>query len=95
MIPRRFLLGALMMVLLAGLATLGWSSSTSDTNAKISSRVLSDTTNGASTEALVVLTEQANLSPAYSLKTKSEKGTSYSTRCAALPTARKARSSAF
>lgn len=63
-----------MIVLLAGLATFGWSSSTGDTNAKISSRVLSDTTNGGSTEALVVLTEQADLSPAYSLKTKAEKG---------------------
>ena len=75
MISRKFLLGAIMMALLAGLATLGWSSSTGDTNGKIASRVLSDTSNGGSTEALVVLTEQADLSPAYSLKTKLEKGT--------------------
>lgn len=74
MSSRKFLFGALMMALLAGLATLGWSSSTGDTNGKIASRVLSDTTNGASTEALVVLTEQADLNPAYSLKTKAEKG---------------------
>ena len=74
MISRRLLLGALMM-LLAGLATLGWSSPTSDTNGKIASGVLSDTTNGATTEALVVLTEQADLNPVYNLKTKIEKGT--------------------
>ncbi len=75
MISRRFLLGALMMALLAGVPTLGWSTSTGDTNGKIASRVLSDTSNGASTEVLVVLTTQADLSPAYSLRTKAEKGT--------------------
>ena len=75
MTARRFLLGALVMALLAGMVTLSWSSSTASPNNKIASRVLSDTSNGASTEALVVLTEQADLSPAYSLQTKVEKGT--------------------
>jgi len=41
---------------------------------KISPRVLSETGNGGSTEALIVLTEQANLSPAAGLNTKAEKG---------------------
>jgi subtilisin family serine protease len=71
---RRFLLGALLTMLLAGVVPLAWSTSTGGPNDKIASRVLSETTNGASTEALVVLTEQANLNPAYSLKTKAEKG---------------------
>ncbi len=72
---RTFLLGALVMVLLAGAVPLSWSSSIASSNDKIASRVLSDTANGASTEALVVITEQADLSPAYSMKTKLEKGT--------------------
>ena len=72
---RRFLPGALLIVLLAGLVSLSWSTQTSDANGKIASHVLSETTNGGSTEALVVLTEQADLSPAYSLQTKVQKGT--------------------
>jgi serine protease AprX len=72
---RRFLLGVLVMVLLASAVPLSWSSSIVSSDSKVASRVLSDTANGASTEALVVLTEQADLSPAYSMKTKSEKGT--------------------
>ena len=75
MITRRFLLGALFMVLLAGLVSPGWSTQTGDSNNKIASRVLSDTANGAATEALVVLTEQADLSAAYTMQTKQEKGT--------------------
>jgi hypothetical protein len=75
MISRRFLLGALLMVLLAGLVPLSWSIQTGDTNGKIAARVLAETANGGSTEALVVLTEQADLSPAYTMKTKLEKGT--------------------
>jgi len=69
MISRRFLLGALLMVLLAGLA-----GAYAQTNGKISSFVLNGTANGASTEALVVLSQQADLSPAYTLQTKLEKG---------------------
>jgi len=45
-----------------------------DTSSKIASRVLAETANGGSTEALVVLKEQADLTPAASLKTKLEKG---------------------
>jgi serine protease AprX len=69
MISRRFLLGALLMVLLAGLV-----SANAQANGKISSRVLTETSNGGSTEALVVLSQQADLSPAYTLNTKLEKG---------------------
>ena len=47
----------------------------SNPTAKIAPRVLTDTENGKSTEALVVLTEQADLRPAASLQTKEEKGT--------------------
>jgi serine protease AprX len=72
---RRFLLGAAVLVLLAGLTSLGWSTQTGDSNNKIAARVLAETTNGGATEALVVLTEQADLNPAYSLQTKLEKGT--------------------
>jgi serine protease AprX len=42
---------------------------------KIAPRVLAETQNGKTTEALVVLTEQADLRPAASLPTKEEKGT--------------------
>ncbi|HKD85026.1 MAG TPA: S8 family serine peptidase [Terriglobales bacterium] len=49
----------------------GWSS---QAGSKIASRVLSETANGGTTEALVVLTRQADLSPAYNLVTKAEKG---------------------
>lgn len=43
--------------------------------AKIAPRVITDTENGKTAEALVVLTEQADLRPAASLQTKAEKGT--------------------
>ncbi len=76
MISRRFLPAALLIVLLAGLVSLSWSAPAGDSNNnKIAARVLAETVNGGSTEALVVLTEQADLSPAYSLQTKVEKGT--------------------
>jgi serine protease AprX len=74
MTSRRLLPGAGLAVLLAVLVPFAWSAQTGDSNSKISSRVLAETTNGGSTEALVVLTRQADLSPAYSLKTKLEKG---------------------
>ena len=67
---RRFLPGALVIMLLVGAVPLSWSSA----NGKISTRVLSDTANGASTEALIVLTEQADLSAADTMRTKAEKG---------------------
>ncbi|HVO81491.1 MAG TPA: S8 family serine peptidase [Terriglobales bacterium] len=43
-------------------------------NSKIAARVLADTANGGSTEALVVLAEQADLRPAAALPTKLAKG---------------------
>ncbi len=43
--------------------------------AKIAPRVMTETENGKTTEALVVLTEQADLRPAANLQTKVEKGT--------------------
>jgi subtilisin family serine protease len=55
------------------LAQPGWTSSI-DPAAKIASRVMSETSNGGSTEALVVLTQQADLTPAYNLPTKALKG---------------------
>jgi subtilisin family serine protease len=48
---------------------------TSSSAGKIAPRVLADTQNGKTTEALVVLSEQADLRPAYSLQTKEDKGT--------------------
>ena len=47
---------------------------TSSSAGKIAPRVLAETQNGKTTEALVVLSEQADLRPAYSLPTKEEKG---------------------
>ncbi len=46
-----------------------------NSTAKIAPRVMAETANGHSTEALVVLTEQADLRPAAGLQTKQEKGT--------------------
>ena len=71
MTTRNFRPVALVLVLAAGLISLGW---TADSGSKIASRVLAETTNGGSTEALVVLTQQADLSPAYTLNSKLEKG---------------------
>jgi len=70
---RILLLTAGAIALWAGLVQLGWSA-TVDPTAKIASRVLSETSNGGSTEALIVLTQQADLSPAYNLPTKALKG---------------------
>lgn len=55
--------------------TLGASAQSSNPTAKIAPRVLTETQNGKTTEALVVLKEQADLRPAASLPTKEEKGT--------------------
>jgi serine protease AprX len=51
------------------------SAQTPNVTAKISPLVMTDTQNGKTTEALVVLTEQADLRPAAGLQTKAEKGT--------------------
>ena len=71
---RKFLLGAILAALIAGMVPSGWSIQTGETNAKIAAGVLAKTANGISTEALVVLTQQADLSVAATLKTKLEKG---------------------
>ncbi|MGA2904018.1 MAG: S8 family serine peptidase [Candidatus Korobacteraceae bacterium] len=71
---RKVLLMALITTLWMGVIQLGWSSQPADPTSKIAPRVLSETANGGSTEALVVLAKQADLSPAYNLFTKSEKG---------------------
>ena len=62
-----------MLSLWVGLVQLGWSAAV-DPNTKIASRVLSETSNGGSTEALVVLSAQADLSAASNLPTKAQKG---------------------
>jgi serine protease AprX len=71
---RKFLLGTILAALLAGAVPSGWSIQTGEMNGKIASRVLAETANGGSTEALVVLTQQADLSAAATLNTKLEKG---------------------
>ena len=71
---RRFLPGALLSVLLAGLVPLCWSAQSPSPNGKIATRVLADTASGGTTEALIVLTQQADLSPAYTMQTRLEKG---------------------
>ncbi|MGC2110804.1 MAG: S8 family serine peptidase [Candidatus Korobacteraceae bacterium] len=71
---RRLLLTAVFGLLWAGMVPLSWSAQTSDSSAKISLRVISETSNGGSTEALVVLARKADLSPAYNLPGKIEKG---------------------
>jgi subtilisin family serine protease len=71
---RNFLLGTILVALIAGVVPLGWSIQTGEMNGKIASRVLSETANGGSTEALVVLTQQADLSAASTFNTKLDKG---------------------
>jgi hypothetical protein len=61
---RNFLLGTILVALIAGVVPSGWSIQTGEMNGKIAFRVLSETANGGSTEALVVLTTQADLSAA-------------------------------
>lgn len=69
---RRYLACAF-LIALAGLFLLSRPVSSSQID-KISSRVLDETKSGGSTEAIVVLKEQADLSPADKLSTKAEKG---------------------
>ncbi len=71
---RKFLMSAIFIALSASVIPLCWSAQNDTTNSKISSRVLSETSNGGSTEALVVLARQADLSAANNLATKAEKG---------------------
>jgi len=68
---RRWLLCVVLLAVGALLLSRPVSSSQTD---KISPRVLNETANGGTTEALVVLSEQADLKPAAALSTKIEKG---------------------
>lgn len=70
---RRFAQGAVFMVVLACMVPLAGSAPNSSVD-KIAARVMDDTSNGRNTEALVVLNEQADLSPAAQLHRKQEKG---------------------
>ena len=71
---RKFVLSTILAALIAGAVPLAWSVPTGETSRKIAPRVLAETANGGSTEALVVLTQQADLSGAASFSTKLEKG---------------------
>ena len=62
---------AIAILMSAGLAL---PAQTSSSVSKIAPRVLAEIQQGNTTEALVVLSEQADLRPAYSLQTKEEKG---------------------
>ena len=62
------------LVPLAGLALLGDAAKAADPAVKIGWRVLADTEGGRTTEALVVLRQQADLSPAAGLAGKTAKG---------------------
>jgi serine protease AprX len=69
----RFLFHMVVMVLLVGLA-LGSGPVLAATSEKIAPRVFSDTAGGGTTEALVVISEQADLTHASALRSKLEKG---------------------
>ncbi len=71
---RKMLSLCVALTLWAFIFPLGCAGEQANPEAKISARVLSETTNGGVTEALVVLRQQADLSPAYSLTTKLQKG---------------------
>src|ERR1700680_2234675 len=73
MISRKFCFYVVLIALSLGLV-LNSNLAPAATSEKISSRVLTETAGTAPTEALVVLAEQANLTPAGSLQTKLEKG---------------------
>ena len=70
---RALFLFACLALVAAGLVWMGNPLQASP-GAKIAARLLSDTANGRTAEALVVLNEQADLSPAAALHTKLEKG---------------------
>jgi len=64
----------LVAILCLGVIQFGWSSERDSSVSKIAPRVLAETSNGGSTEALVVLARQADLSAAENLPTKADKG---------------------
>jgi len=74
MISRKFRLDAVLIVLAIGLVLDSAPAPAAAASEKIAPRVLTETAGNATTEALVVLADQADLSPASSLQTKLEKG---------------------
>ncbi len=72
---KRISLRLVVAVLALGTSVTSSAQSSPNAAAKIAPRVMTDTANGKTTEALVVLAEQADLRPAYSIQTKEEKGT--------------------
>jgi len=71
--PRR-LHAVTLLVLCAVLIPYAVAAPAANSSSKIAPRVMNETANGGMTEALVVLSEQADLSTAATLKTKLEKG---------------------
>ena len=71
---RRFLFLAAVIVIAIALLTVETPISPAVPSGKISVRVLNETANGNSTEALIVLASQADLSAATTLRTKQQKG---------------------
>jgi serine protease AprX len=74
MVRRNFLNRAVLVALLLHLIVLIGSASSFGAADKIAARVITDAANGGTAEALVVLTQQADLSPAAALSSKLEKG---------------------
>ncbi len=70
MTSRKIISGAILIVVLAGLVAFGRPAQATATSGKISPRVLFETANGGTTEALIVLSEQADLSAASNLHDK-------------------------
>lgn len=73
MISRRLLFGAALIVLSAGLVLRSGPAQAAASIEKIAPRVLAETTGNGTTEALVVLAEQADLTSASALQSKLEK----------------------
>jgi serine protease AprX len=74
MISRKFRFEMLLIALSAGLVLYSNPALAAAVSEKIAPRVLTETAGNATTEALVVLADQADLTPASSLQTKLEKG---------------------
>ena len=74
MFSRTFLPTVFIALVICGVAVILRPTPVSGAEDKIAPRVMTDTTEGRVTEALVVLREQADLSPAATMRTKLEKG---------------------
>jgi len=71
---RRFLFATALLLLAFAVVAIVVPTSTAAPSSKISARVLNETAHGSATEALIVLTRQADLTPAAALHTKLAKG---------------------